>query len=579
MSAGLDQRVKQGQSNPVANGNKDGIKDGFESYVQAPHQAAGVYNTAPMSSPNVTDHYMSSYYPSVSFPYLSQGIGGEGTWSNGDPMSFLGGYGQMNNEYMSNSGMFGFSYGQPGFAGWDFPGSDYTSFTWGTSAPAGPGRKSDGRGYDDAYCHPDNMRPMDGYAMNGTMEGDMKVMEQGLNNMNITNEQYQEQEPVVSVKENVKPIVNDTAPAPAGPKKMSWANVASQPAKPQPQIKAKTIPRAPVLPSYKQNMDIGTWETKNNMATKQVTAQARQTAGGWSGSSRRGGGGGGQGGSQGGQPGGYSGSVSNSSSNTNAAQASNKSSPDSSNNGVLEKLRSVNQYNPREFNLNPKNCRFFIIKSYSEDDIHRSIKYSIWCSTDHGNKRLDKAFQENDGKGPVYLLYSVNGSGHFCGMAQMLTAVDYNNDSSVWAQDKWKGRFQVKWIYVKDVPNSQLRHIRLENNENKPVTNSRDTQEVPLEKGKQVLKIMHTFRHTTSIFDDFTHYEKRQEEEGRKEDEGSPRDNRGSERNERTDRNDRNNDRNDRNERNDRNDRAGGNEQRGSEARGGGRRGNQRDRD
>ena len=38
------------------------------------------------------------------------------------------------------------------------------------------------------------------------------------------------------------------------------------------------------------------------------------------------------------------------------------------------------------------------------------------------------------------------------------------------------GQFKVRWIYVKDVPNSQLRHIRLENNENKPVTNSRDTQ-------------------------------------------------------------------------------------------------------
>ena len=38
------------------------------------------------------------------------------------------------------------------------------------------------------------------------------------------------------------------------------------------------------------------------------------------------------------------------------------------------------------------------------------------------------------------------------------------------------GQFKVKWIYVKDVPNQQLRHIKLENNENKPVTNSRDTQ-------------------------------------------------------------------------------------------------------
>ena len=47
----------------------------------------------------------------------------------------------------------------------------------------------------------------------------------------------------------------------------------------------------------------------------------------------------------------------------------------------------------------------------------------------------------------------------------------------MWFQDKWKGKFEVKLIYIKDVPNAQLRNIRLENNENKPVTNSRDTQE------------------------------------------------------------------------------------------------------
>ena len=95
----------------------------------------------------------------------------------------------------------------------------------------------------------------------------------------------------------------------------------------------------------------------------------------------------------------------------------------------------------------------------------------------------------------------------------MITSVDYNSNSSVWSQDKWKGSFHVKWIYVKDVPNTQLRHIRLENNENKPVTNSRDTQEVPNDHGIQMMKIIHGFKHTTSIFDDFTHYEKRQEEE------------------------------------------------------------------
>ncbi|XP_016309462.1 YTH domain-containing family protein 3-like isoform X2 [Sinocyclocheilus anshuiensis] len=180
---------------------------------------------------------------------------------------------------------------------------------------------------------------------------------------------------------------------------------------------------------------------------------------------------------------------------------------------VLEKLKALNDYSPKDFDWNLKNGRVFIIKSYSEDDIHRSIKYSIWCSTEHGNKRLDGAYRSLSAKGPLYLLFSVNGSGHFCGVAEMKSTVDYNAYAGVWSQNKWKGKFEVKWIFVKDVPNNQLRHIRLENNDNKPVTNSRDTQEVPLEKAKQVLKIIATFKHTTSIFDDFTHYEKRQEEE------------------------------------------------------------------
>ncbi|TWW57072.1 YTH domain-containing family protein 1 [Takifugu flavidus] len=180
---------------------------------------------------------------------------------------------------------------------------------------------------------------------------------------------------------------------------------------------------------------------------------------------------------------------------------------------VLEKLRAAHSYNPKDFDWNLKNGRVFIIKSYSEDDIHRSIKYSIWCSTEHGNKRLDSAFRAMNSKGPVYLLFSVNGSGHFCGVAEMRSPVDYGTSAGVWAQDKWKGKFDVNWLFVKDVPNSQLRHIRLENNDNKPVTNSRDTQEVPLEKAKQVLKIIAQYKHTTSIFDDFSHYEKKQEEE------------------------------------------------------------------
>ena len=53
-------------------------------------------------------------------------------------------------------------------------------------------------------------------------------------------------------------------------------------------------------------------------------------------------------------------------------------------------------------------ARYFVIKSYTEDDVHKSLKYEIWSSTDPGNKRLDKAFKETAGRGPIYLFFSVN---------------------------------------------------------------------------------------------------------------------------------------------------------------------------
>ncbi|XP_043689909.1 YTH domain-containing protein ECT4-like isoform X2 [Telopea speciosissima] len=175
------------------------------------------------------------------------------------------------------------------------------------------------------------------------------------------------------------------------------------------------------------------------------------------------------------------------------------------------------QYNLPELSTEYDLALFFVIKSYSEDDIHKSIKYNVWASTPNGNKRLDNAYQdaqtrmaEKGSKCPVFLFFSVNASGLFCGVAEMIGRVDFNKNMDFWQQDKWNGFFPVKWHIIKDVPNAQFRHIILENNDNKPVTNSRDTQEVKSPQGIEMLNIFKNHSSKTSILDDFGFYEGRQ---------------------------------------------------------------------
>uniref|UniRef100_A0A3B4BLF3 YTH domain-containing family protein n=1 Tax=Periophthalmus magnuspinnatus TaxID=409849 RepID=A0A3B4BLF3_9GOBI len=499
---------------------KDGVNDDdFEPYLSGQTNQSNSY-------PPMSDPYMPSYYaPSIGFPYSL----GEAAWSTaGDPpMPYLTTYGQMSNgePHFIPDGVFS----QPGALGNTppflsqhgfnfFPGNADFS-TWGTSVSQGQSTQSSVYSNSYGYAPSSLGRAItDGQGGFGSDTQLSKVpvlssIEQGMAGLKLGTDMVAAVTKTVGsplgatpgmssmAANNLPPSISSSAPKPA-----SWAAIAKKPAKPQPKVKPKanmgmvggvTIPPPPI----KHNMNIGTWDDKGSlnkaplaqtmMPPQQLVQQPllAQPPSPQHPLNR-------------GDGFGFGGGVP-----LSASPCSGEVHP------VLEKLRALNNFNPKDFDWNLKNGRVFIIKSYSEDDIHRSIKYSIWCSTEHGNKRLDGAYRSLGNKGPLYLLFSVNGSGHFCGVAEMRSPVDYNAYAGVWSQDKWKGKFEVKWIFIKDVPNNQLRHIRLENNDNKPVTNSRDTQEVPLEKAKQVLKIIATYKHTTSIFDDFAHYEKRQEEE------------------------------------------------------------------
>jgi len=85
--------------------------------------------------------------------------------------------------------------------------------------------------------------------------------------------------------------------------------------------------------------------------------------------------------------------------------------------------------------LNP-NLKFFVIKSFSEEDVHKSIKYGVWSSSKIGNIILNNAFKDSHEKGgEVYLFFSCNGNGKYLGIARMKTLCDLNKSFELWTLD------------------------------------------------------------------------------------------------------------------------------------------------
>lgn len=78
---------------------------------------------------------------------------------------------------------------------------------------------------------------------------------------------------------------------------------------------------------------------------------------------------------------------------------------------------SLNKYqiNLEDFRIEYDDAKFYVIKSYNEDNIHKSVKYNVWSSTPDGNRKLDAAFHEKMAKTsvagiecPIFLFFSVS---------------------------------------------------------------------------------------------------------------------------------------------------------------------------
>jgi hypothetical protein len=162
---------------------------------------------------------------------------------------------------------------------------------------------------------------------------------------------------------------------------------------------------------------------------------------------------------------------------------------------ILSKYRNLIDINTKNASLYEKvdsNSKFFVIKSFSEEDVHKSIKYGVWSSSKNGNLTLTNAYNITlEKNGNVYLFFSCNGSGRFTGICRMKTPCDENKHFEFWTQDnKWPGLFEVEWLFIKDVPFKEFKDIiiTMKDGEIKPISNSRDTQEIPFEQAKIMIE-------------------------------------------------------------------------------------------
>ncbi|XP_017662846.1 PREDICTED: probable ATP-dependent RNA helicase YTHDC2 [Lepidothrix coronata] len=129
--------------------------------------------------------------------------------------------------------------------------------------------------------------------------------------------------------------------------------------------------------------------------------------------------------------------------------------------------------------------RYFIMKSSNLQNIDISQQKGIWSTTPSNERKLNGAFWESS---MVYLIFSVQGSGHFQGFARMDSAIGCEK-SQEWGSTGFGGVFKVEWIRKESIPFQFAHHLHNPWNDNKKVQISRDGQELEPQVGEQLLRL------------------------------------------------------------------------------------------
>ncbi|XP_064618810.1 3'-5' RNA helicase YTHDC2-like [Lineus longissimus] len=137
-----------------------------------------------------------------------------------------------------------------------------------------------------------------------------------------------------------------------------------------------------------------------------------------------------------------------------------------------------------ESNAHPS--RFFVMKCNNHKNLDFSYSRGVWATVSKNEKALNKCLDE--GKN-VFLIFSVQGSGHFQGYAKLVQPIGKEGKSQDFNQAGLGGNFRIEWIKRANLPFQHCHHLLNPYNNSRRVQISRDGQEIEPTVGEQLIKL------------------------------------------------------------------------------------------
>ncbi|XP_009599048.1 30-kDa cleavage and polyadenylation specificity factor 30-like [Nicotiana tomentosiformis] len=136
--------------------------------------------------------------------------------------------------------------------------------------------------------------------------------------------------------------------------------------------------------------------------------------------------------------------------------------------------------------------RYFIVKSCNPENLELSVQQGVWATQRSNEAKLNEAFDSVEN---VILVFSINRTRHFQGLAKMTSRIGGASKGGNWKHEHGTAHFgrnfSVKWLKLCELSFQKTRHLRNPYNENLPVKISRDCQELEISVGEQLASLLY----------------------------------------------------------------------------------------